>query len=666
MLLRAEAVSKSFGPKDLIRSVDLLIESGDRIGLVGRNGVGKTTLINILMGTIRPDIGDIFRGTERIGYLPQLPKIGPDQRVRDVIGTPFGDLSKVRKRLAELEDIMTTDVEAQGLDWNEVASEYSRLQEEVSQEGTGAISAGLVGVLEEVGIPSTMADRKFSELSGGEGTKVMLARVLMQSHDADILFLDEPTSHLDIETTEWLEDYLLTMKGALVVISHDRYFLDRAVTKVWDLDEGNLLQFKGNYSTYLGKKALEVEKQRKMFKKNQAERNRQLKIAEEQFRRNPYLTTHKTRLKMLERTTEVDSPYDSRDISLTFDTAEKSGKDVLLIKGMKVWRGGHEEHSRPAGRGEDSGTGRREGQRRTEGREGKRGAEGREGQRGTEGRERERGARTPEGKSGTGGQERREILRNVDLTLEKGERIGIFGPNGSGKSTFVKALLGELPSEGDVWVAPGARIGYFAQGHDLLDRNLTPEEQILLVVGKDEKPRARNILARFLLTGDNVERPISTLSGGERARLALAVLLSEKKNLLILDEPTNYLDILSRGAVESALQEYPGTLVIVSHDRYLLDSVCTKVGDLRNGTLKVYNGNYSKMKGQKRTSEVLEDAHVYRVVAGFTDWATKTKYRAGEKINIADTEMELYEWAFDNGKLKKIPGKKERKHVKKP
>lgn len=607
MLLRAEAVSKSFGPKDVLTSVDVIIEAGDRIGLVGRNGVGKTTLINVLMGSIRQEIGDVIRSTEKIGYLPQLPAVEPGRLVREVIGTPFGDMAKVTARLAELEGIMASGVEEQSLDWNEVAAEYSRLQEEITQGSGQSGGSGLAMMFEEVGLSSSIADRRFSDLSGGEGTKVMLARVLMQSHDADILFLDEPTSHLDIETTEWLEDYLMTMKGALVVISHDRYFLDRSVTRVWELENGILTHYRGNYSTFVSKKALEVEKQRKAFKKNRTERNRQLKIAEEQFRRNPYLTTHKTRLKMLERTDEVDAPHQTHDISLTFDTAMKSGKDVLLIKGMRVSRGG----------------------------------------------------------GGGDGREKKEILSGVDLTLEKEERIGIFGPNGSGKSTFVKALIGELPAEGDVWVAPGAKIGYFAQGHDLLDRSLTAEEQLLLIVGKDEKLRARNILARFLLIGDDVERPISTLSGGERARVALAALLSEKKNLLILDEPTNYLDILSRAAVESALQEYPGTLVIISHDRYLLDSVCTKVGDLRDGTLRVYNGNYSSMKGQKRKNEVLEDAKVYRVVAGFTDWATKTKYRAGEKINIADSELELYEWAFETGKLKRIPGKKERKHVRK-
>ena len=599
MLLRAESVSKSFGPRDILLSVDLQIEEGDRIGLVGRNGVGKTTLIKLLMGTLIPDMGEVISRTDRIGYLPQLPVIEPGELVRNVIGTPFGDLAAVRKRLSELEGIMASGVEERGLDWNEVAAEYSKLEEELLHGDARAGSPHMSKVLEDVGLSQEIAGRRFSELSGGESTKVMLARVLMQSHDADILFLDEPTSHLDIETTEWLEDYLLTMKGAMMVVSHDRYFLDKAVTRVMELDDAQLQEYRGNYSSFVGKKAVETERKQKAFAKNRAERNRQLKIVEEQFRRNPYLTEHKTRLKMLERMDRVEAPVETKDMSLLFEAAGKSGRDVMMIKGMGVERGG------------------------------------------------------------------RRILDSVDLYLEKGDKLGIFGPNGSGKTTLIKTLLSELPCTGNLWIAPGARIGYFAQDHDVLDRALTPEEQLLIAVGKDEKLKVRKILARFLLTGDDVERPISTLSGGERARVALAQLLSEKRNLLILDEPTNYLDILSRSAVESALQEYPGTLLVVSHDRYLLDAVCNKVGDLRDGRLKVYNGNYSQMKGQRKVREVLEDARAYRVVTGFTDWATKTKYRAGDRIVIAESEMGLYEWAFTTGKLKSIKGKKERKHVQK-
>jgi len=599
MLLRADSVSKSFGPKDILQSVDVLINAGDRIGLVGRNGVGKTTLIKVLMGSLRPEMGEVVSRTDKVGYLPQLPVIEPMELVRNVIGTPFGDISVVTRRLAELEKIMSSGVEERDLDWNSIAAEYSRLEKERSMSEREVGSSKLQIVLERVGLASKMTDRRFSELSGGEVTKVMLARVLMQSHDADILYLDEPTSHLDIDTTEWLEEYLLEMKGALLVVSHDRYFLDKVVTSVWELEDGIVENYRGNYSSFVKKKASEMDKRSKAYKRNQAERNRQIRIAEEQYRRNPYFTTHKTRLKMLERMDRVEAPKAEQDMNVTFETAMKSGKDVIRAKGIGAERGG------------------------------------------------------------------RKILESIDLYLEKGDKLGIFGPNGSGKTTLIEALLSEIDSTGDIWIAPGARIGYFSQDHDVLDRALTPEEQLLTAVGKDERLKARKILARFLLSGESVERPISTLSGGERARVALALLLSEKRNLLILDEPTNYLDIISRATVESALQEYTGTLVIVSHDRYLLDSVCNKVGDLKDGGLTMFNGNYSQMKGQQMTREVLDEARAYRVVTGFTDWTTRTKYRAGDRIVIANSERELYEWAFNTGKLKKIQGKRELKHVRK-
>ncbi len=245
------------------------------------------------------------------------------------------------------------------------------------------------------------------------------------------------------------------------------------------------------------------------------------------------------------------------------------------------------------------------------------------------------------------------VLDGIDLELNVGDKIGIFGPNGSGKTTLVKALIGEIPATGELWLAPGASVGYFAQGHETLDPSITAEQQMLEVLGKGERLRARQLLARFLLKGKDVERPISTLSGGERARVALALLMAEQHNLLILDEPTNYLDILSREAVESALREYPGTIVVVTHDRYLLDAVCTHMGELRNGKMEVYAGNYTAMKGQRRKT-VVEETVVYRVVSNFKNWTLGKKYNAGEQITIAESEMPTFEWAFNNGKLKRM------------
>ena len=417
----------------------------------------------------------------------------------------------------------------------------------------------------------------------------MIARVLMQAENADLLVLDEPTSHLDMDTIEWLENYLLKFPGAIVLVSHDRYFLDRTITQVLEIEDGKVRQFSGNYTEYAKKKVLEVERQKIAAEKFQNEKNRLETIAEEQHQKEWYKSTHKTRMKMIDRLEEVEEPDERPELKFNVEVKERSGKNVIVAKDMSVVRGG------------------------------------------------------------------KQILKDLDLELEVGDKLGVFGPNGSGKTTFMKMLLSEVPWKGDMWIAPGAVIGYFGQGHDLLDPELTPEEMMLKTLGKDARAKARSLLARFYLRNFEVDRPIKTLSGGERARVALAILLAEKRNLLLLDEPTNYLDIQARQAVENALRDYPGSMIIITHDRYLLDSVCNMVAEMRGGRLDVFNGTYSMFKGRKHeTKVVVEEAGVYRVISGFTDWTTKTKYKEGEKVAIAQTELENFRWAFDAGKLKKM------------
>jgi ATP-binding cassette subfamily F protein 3 len=257
----------------------------------------------------------------------------------------------------------------------------------------------------------------------------------------------------------------------------------------------------------------------------------------------------------------------------------------------------------------------------------------------------------------------RKVLDGIDLELVIGDKLGIFGPNGAGKTTLLKTITKELRHEGELWVSPGAKIGYFAQGHDGLDSGLTAEQQMLQALGEDERLKARNLLARFQLTDEQVLTPISKLSGGERARIALAMLMGEQRNLLLLDEPTNYLDVQSRDAIESALREYPGAMILVTHDRYLLDSVCNQVGELKDGKLKVFKGTYSEMKGTIGPAEVITEAQVYRVLVGFTDWTSRRKLKPGDKISIAASEIENYRWALDSEKLQKVGGK-ELKRVK--
>ena len=582
MLLLAEAVSKSFGPKDALRSVSLKRDKGDRIGLIGRNGVGKTTLLKILMGQMKPDTGEITLKTDRIGYLSQSPDIDKNMKVGNVVGRPYGRLAAIAKRITQLEEQIT-----QGNHQDEAVQEYARLQEEYGGAGGFGIGSKARSALAKVGLPKNIIDRPLGKLSGGEVTKVFLARVLVQAEEAEIIFFDEPTSHLDIETVEWLEKYLTKLDAGLVVVSHDRYFLDNIITQVIELDDGIAHHYSGNYSAFIEKKAAEVERKQKAYKKYRTETERQAKIAEKLQQRWTYLTLHKTRKKMAGRMEEVEAPKEERDLNIKIEAANKSGKNVLIASGLSVNRGGQ------------------------------------------------------------------KILENVDLDIEVGNKLGIFGPNGSGKSTMVKALLSEIDHEGKLWLAPGASIGYFAQGHDLLDNKLSAEKQLLDAIGNKERLKVRNILGRFLISGKDAGRPIATLSGGERARVALALLIAQSRNFLIMDEPTNYLDIQSRHAVESALVDYPGTFIIVTHDRYLLDMVCNKVGELKDGKLEIFGGSYSEMKEAlgriKRTGSTDE----YIVVSGFKDWAAGKKYKAGEALTIPKEQIEQFSWALAAGKLKR-------------
>lgn len=591
MLIKAESVTKSFGPVKVLTKIDMQINRGDSIGLIGVNGAGKSTFLKILLGETRADTGEITRNTERIGYLPQFAD-DTDATVRDILGRPYGHIEGIRRRMAEMEEQMASGGD---IDWNEVTAAYAKLESELSRSNNDD-ELKMISSLEQVGIPQDMLDRPMSTLSGGERTKVMLSRVLIQAEGCDILFLDEPTSHLDITTVEWLEDYLLDTHCTLVVISHDRYFLDKVVTKVSEISGGKTREYKGNYSQFISKKMLELERAEKEYRKYVVNKRRQEEIAESLHKDMWYSAVHKTRQKMIDRIEEKEAPEENREITVRIQSAQKSGKNVINADGISV----------------DLGDSR--------------------------------------------------ILSDVDVEVHKGDKIGIFGSNGEGKSTLIKALIGEIPiSSGELWIAPGAKIGYLSQHHSRLDLRLSAEEQILQIIGKDRRLEARNLLARMLLTGDSVDRPLGTLSGGERTRVALTILLLEETNLLVLDEPTNYLDIPARHAVEQALNDYDGTIMAVTHDRYFLDSVCTKVIEVKDSTVKVHAGTYSSMRGRPNTTEVVMDADEYRVLSPFTNWTTNRKFVKGDRVLIAPSEMKSYEWAISQGKLKRTGGRQRKK-----
>jgi ATP-binding cassette subfamily F protein 3 len=341
MLLRAQSVTKSFGPKAVLKSVSINLDKGDRIGLLGQNGAGKTTLLKILMRQIKPDTGELSLNTNKIGYLSQTPVTDPTMKVGTVVGTPYGHLGAIAKQMTELEEQLTHGIEM-GMNDNEqheLALEYTRLQEEYGGAGGFGIGSRARSALKKVGLPKDIIDRPLGKLSGGEITKVFLARVLVQAEEVDLIFLDEPTSHLDMETVEWLEKYLLELDAALVVVSHDRYFLDKIVTHVVELEDGETHHYSGNYSEFLDKKAQELDRKQKAYNKYRNETERQAKIAELQHQRWVYFSLHKTRKKMMERQEKVDAPKEARKLKIKIEAADKSGKNMLMATDMNIKQG---------------------------------------------------------------------------------------------------------------------------------------------------------------------------------------------------------------------------------------------------------------------------------------------------------------------------------------
>ena len=591
MLLKAQAIAKSFGPVKVLTDVSLQINEGDSIGLIGINGAGKSTFLKIILGEMKPDTGELIRNTERIGYLEQFAESSAEFTVRDVLGRPYGHIENIKRRLKEIEDLM---IAGGDIDWNALAEENAKLEAQLAASDMED-EENLRAALEKVGLSADMMDRTMDSLSGGERTKVMLSRIVVQADDCDLLVMDEPTSHLDITTVEWLEDYLLKTHCAVLVISHDRYFLDKIATRMLEISNGKSREYKGNYSDFILKKMLDLDRMEKEYRKYMSQKKKQEDIAAQLHKDQWFLTTHKTREKLIAKMEEKEKPEESKEITVRIQAAHKSGKNVLTAKDLVVDLGG------------------------------------------------------------------RTILSHVNLDIHKGDKIGIYGSNGEGKSTMVKALLGQIDSTGELWVAPGAKIGYYAQNHDRLDMKLTAEEQLLQLIGKERRADARQMLARFLLVGEDVERPISTLSGGQRARVAMCMLLLDATNLLVLDEPTNYLEIPAKHDIEEALTEYDGTILTVTHDRYFLDTVCTKMIEVKDGKATMFTGTYSEMKGRPNVREVVMDADEYRVLAPFTNWVSGKKYAKGDRVLITPAEEKSFEWALEQGKLRKTGGRQRKK-----
>lgn len=522
IILQANQVARYFGADVLFENIQLDIDDKARIALVGRNGVGKSTLLKMIVEQEMPDAGQIIkkRGLT-IGYLAQNTGLSTDKTVYEEMASVFAPLKKMEIRLHQLEAEM-----AKGNNTENLLKEYEQLLHDFQENNGYGYEAEIRSVLHGFKFDESFYQQKVSELSGGQKTRLALSRLLLLK--PDLLVLDEPTNHLDIETLTWLENYLQNYRGALLVVSHDRYFLDRLVTEVYELSRHKITRYKGNYSKYLDQKAENLARDWKMYEKQQAEIAKLEDFVARNMVRASTTKRAQSRQKALDKMERLDRPQGkeaSARILFSFETI--SGNVVLQVE------------------------------------------------------------------DGAIGYEDKVLSSPINLDIRRKEAVALVGPNGIGKSTLLKAITKEHPLlKGTVKLGSNVSLGYYDQEQAQLHGNKTVLEELW-----DEHPTTpekdiRSILGSFLFSGDDVKKPVNLLSGGEKARLALAKLAMEKENFLVLDEPTNHLDIDSKEVLENALMDYEGTLFFVSHDRYFINRLASKVVELSEEGSKTYLGDY--------------------------------------------------------------------------
>lgn len=525
-IITVSNVTKSYGIDIILQNISFIVNEGDKIGVIGENGAGKSTLFNLLAGFTEADSGTISISTNKIGYLQQNTVIDSEKSIYEEVKTVFDEIFQLEKQIKSLEEKISQTKDSHLLD--KLFLEYSFLTDKYKELDGYSVESKIRGVLNGLGFDVSQFATTVSTLSGGQKTRLMLAKTLLLS--PDVLLLDEPTNHLDINSIEWLEQYLKFYNGTILIISHDRYFLDKIVTRIFEIENTHLSVYEGNYTEYLKRKKLEMEAKLKAYEEQQKEIKRIKSIIQIQKNRRTEKSVKmaESKQKLLEKMELIEKPViNNKSINLRFDFDLESGNDVLTVKNLSL-------------------------------------------------------------------RFDRQIFSNVSFEIKKGEKIALLGPNGIGKSSLLKILVGEIDNfEGEIKFGTNVITGYYEQEFKSLNAEKTVIDEIW-----DENPyltqtEVRTLLASFLFREEDVFKTISTLSGGEKARLSLLKLILSKANFLLMDEPTNHLDLKAKEVLEEALLDYTGTLLFVSHDRYFIDKIATKVMILTPQGVEVYLGNYS-------------------------------------------------------------------------
>ena len=619
MILACNHIEKKFNDETLFSDVSFHINEHECTALVGVNGTGKTTLLRIIVGELPADNGDVILAKDTsVGYLPQQQGYHSDKSIYDELWEVKKDIVALEREIRTMEETMQT---ASGEELNTLLERYHRMQTEFEAKDGYACKSQIMGIINGLGFVGNDIDKSINTLSGGQKTRVALGKLLLL--EPDLLILDEPTNHLDLASIQWLETYLSNYKGSVLIVSHDRYFLDRIADKVVELDHGKATVFKGNYSDYAQKKELLRRDAIKQYENYQQTVRHQEQVIEKlrSFNREKSIKRAESREKMLEKMTPVDKPVtEQKSMHFSLVPEKESGKDVLRVENFRKSFG--DLH----------------------------------------------------------------LFQGVSFELFRGERVALIGKNGTGKTTLLKMLCElEAPDQGTAVFGTNVELGYYDQEHNVLHEEKTIFDEIHDDYPDLNNTKIRNVLAAFLFTGDDVYKKISLLSGGEKGRVSLAKLMLSKANLLLLDEPTNHLDIDSKEILEDALNHYTGTVLYVSHDRYFIQKTATRILDLTNEHILSYDGNYDYYLAKKdlvenrylgNTTEATPKAETPSTAK--LDWkeqkereAKKRKIEAAyekaeneiqkleELIEETDAQIALPEYASDVAKLTELSKQKE-------
>lgn len=602
MILSCSNISKAFGSNEILKSASFHIEDHEKAAVVGINGAGKSTLLKIIIGEMPADEGDVVISKGKtIGYLAQHQDLAAEKTIYEEVLETKRPLIEMEEKIRQLEKDMK---QAAGEELDSMLTAYSRLNHEFELQNGYAYQSEVTGVLKGLGFGPEEFNKPVSSLSGGQKTRVSLGRLLLSK--PDIILLDEPTNHLDMDSIAWLEGYLVSYSGSVIIVAHDRYFLDRVVTKIIEIDNGILNVYQGNYTDYSGKRAMIREAKMKAYLNQQQEIRHQEEVITKlrSFNREKSIKRAESREKMLDKIEVLDKPSEVNDeMHIRLEPNTISGNDVLTVKNLKK------------------------------------------------------------------AFDKNLLFEHLNFEIKRGERVAIIGGNGTGKTTILKILNGILkPDEGEITLGSKVHIGYYDQEHHVLSMEKTLFDELQDTYPSMNNTQIRSILAAFLFTGDDVFKRIKDLSGGERGRVSLAKLMLSEANFLILDEPTNHLDITSKEILEDALNNYTGTVLYVSHDRYFINKTATRILDLTNQTLVNYIGNYDYYLEKKElmTSLYAASSSPEDVPEETTDtkldWKSQKEEQARlrkKQNDLKKTEDEIHELETRNGEIDALLVKEE-------